>query len=144
MLLGQILEYSARRRTGQAIRELLELVPANAHIVRNGIEHDAPLSEVIQGTVVRIRPGERVPVDGQVLNHELSTRSNGGPPLTTVDESMLTGEPMPVNKRAGDAVSMDSSTVAEADHLFRRQFGLPSTGTRSPGRTQANRSKDDL
>lgn len=104
VLLGQILEYGARRRTGLAIRELLELVPATAHVVQDGIERDTPISDVIQGVTLRVRPGEQVPVDGRVLNDELSLETHVGPPLTTVDESMLTGEPMPVSKRAGDAV----------------------------------------
>lgn len=104
VLLGQILESGARRRTGQAIRELLELVPAIAHIVHDTVERDSPISDVMQGTVLRVRPGERVPVDGRVLNEKLSPESNGDPPLTTVDESMLTGEPMPVTKRPGDTV----------------------------------------
>ena len=125
VLLGQILEGAARRRTGQAIRELMELVPTTAHRIRNGIETDVPLAEIVAEDVLRVRPGERVPVDGIVLDESFQTNvtaSTGGlirngdaetksnltgvviPILTTIDEAMLTGEPMPVSKRSGDTV----------------------------------------
>ena len=124
VLLGQILEHGARRRTGQAIRELLELVPSIAHVVDNGMERDVPVSDVMQGSILRVRPGERVPVDGRVLNDDLSAESSGGAPLTTVDESMLTGEPMPVAKRPGDTVvggtvNQTGSFLMEAERVGR-------------------------
>jgi P-type Cu+ transporter len=93
VLLGQVLELRARYRTGAAIRQLLGLAPNTARLVRDGHEHDVPLDTVHAGDVLRVRPGDKVPVDGVVLD--------GGAP---VDESMVTGESMPVDKRAGDRV----------------------------------------
>ena len=123
VLAGQILEGTARRRTGQAIRELMELVPPMAHLVTEGSERDVSLLEVMSGNVLRVRPGERVPVDGQVLSE--STNSTGpSVALTTVDESMLTGEPMPVSKRNGDmviggTVNQTGSFLMRADRVGR-------------------------
>lgn len=104
VLLGQILEHGARRRTGQAIRELLDLVPPKAHLWREGVESDVTLDQVTAGSILRVRPGERVPVDGRLLSDDLSVESRESSAITTIDESMLTGEPMPVPKRLGDAV----------------------------------------
>ncbi|MGE0451683.1 MAG: heavy metal translocating P-type ATPase [Vicinamibacterales bacterium] len=94
VLLGQVLELRARHRTGNAIRELLGLTPPTARVVRNGSEDDVPLADVRVGDVCRVRPGEKLPVDGIVIDG-----------LTAVDESMVTGEPIPVEKRAGDRVT---------------------------------------
>jgi len=93
VLLGQLLELRARHRTGAAIRELLSLAPPVARVVRQGEERDVPLDDVRQGDILRVRPGEKIPVDGRLTDGESS-----------VEESMITGEPMPVKKRAGDAV----------------------------------------
>jgi len=93
VLLGQLLELRARHRTGAAIRELLSLAPPVARVVREGEEREVPLDEVHQGDVLRVRPGEKIPVDGRL--------TEGG---SSIEESMITGEPMPVEKRAGDAV----------------------------------------
>ncbi len=93
VLLGQVLELRARRRTGNAIRELLSLAPATARVVRNGEEQEIPLEEVQPGDTLRVRPGEKVPVDGKVIEGKSS-----------VDESMITGEPIPVEKQSGDSV----------------------------------------
>jgi Cu+-exporting ATPase len=93
VLLGQLLELRARHRTGAAIRELLSLAPPVARVVRQGEEREVPLDEVHQGDVLRVRPGEKIPVDGRL--------TEGG---SSVEESMITGEPMPVEKRIGDAV----------------------------------------
>ncbi len=93
VLLGQVLELRARRRTGSAIRELLSLAPATARVVRDGQEREVPLEKVSIGEMLRVRPGEKIPVDGVVVEGQSS-----------VDESMLTGEPMPVSKQAGDEV----------------------------------------
>jgi Cu+-exporting ATPase len=93
VLLGQLLELRARHRTGAAIRELLSLAPPVARVVRHGEEREVPLDEVRQGDLVRVRPGEKIPVDGRL--------TEGG---SSVEESMITGEPMPVEKRVGDAV----------------------------------------
>jgi P-type Cu+ transporter len=93
VLLGQLLELRARQRTGAAIRELLSLAPPVARVVRDGEEREVPLDDVHQGDVLRVRPGEKIPVDGRL--------TDGG---SSVEESMITGEPMPVEKRVGDAV----------------------------------------
>jgi len=94
VLLGQVLELRARSRTGNAIRALLDLAPPTARVVRDGGERELPLDEVRRGDQLRVRPGEKVPVDGRVIDGR-----------TSVDESMLTGEPMPVEKTIGDKVS---------------------------------------
>jgi P-type Cu+ transporter len=94
VLIGQILEQRAHARTDAAIRALMNLAPGTAHRVLDGREEDVPLEAVVPDDLLRIRPGERVPVDGCV--------AEGG---SAVDESMLTGEAMPVTKRAGDPVS---------------------------------------
>jgi Cu+-exporting ATPase len=95
VLLGQVLELRARSRTSTAIRNLLGLAPKTARrIEADGAERDVPLSEVRVGERLRVRPGERVPVDGAVLEGR-----------TTIDESMVTGEPIPVEKEAGTQVT---------------------------------------
>jgi Cu+-exporting ATPase len=95
VLLGQVLELRARSRTSSAIRALLRLAPPVARVVRqDGSEQDAPLAEVHPGDRLRVRPGEKVPVDGVLLEGS-----------SAVDESMLTGEPIPVEKAAGDRVT---------------------------------------
>lgn len=93
VLLGQVLELRARRRTGAAIRELLSLAPPTARIVRDGQEREVPLEEVHQGDILRVRPGEKIPVDGKLTDGK-----------STVDEAMITGEPMPVEKQQDDPV----------------------------------------
>ncbi|GAB3414301.1 copper-translocating P-type ATPase [Massilia agilis] len=93
-LLGQILELKARSQTSAAIKSLLGLAPKTARRIRaDGSEEDVPLTHVHIGDTLRIRPGEKVPVDGVVLEGE-----------SALDESMLTGEPVPVTKRPGDRV----------------------------------------
>jgi Cu+-exporting ATPase len=95
VLLGQVLELRARRRTGAAVRALLDLAPKTARLIApDGTEADVPLAEVRVGDRLRVRPGEKVPTDGVV------TEGSGA-----VDESMVTGEALPVAKRAGDAVT---------------------------------------
>jgi len=95
VLLGQVLELRARSRTGAAIRALLNLAPRTARVLRNGNEkeQDIPLDQVMVGDRLRVRPGEKVPVDGVVLEGHSS-----------VDESMITGESVPVEKTAGSRV----------------------------------------
>ncbi|MGH9140943.1 MAG: heavy metal translocating P-type ATPase [Vicinamibacterales bacterium] len=93
VLLGQVLELRARHRTGAAIRELLGLAPKTARLISGSREEDVPLGQVQVGDVLRVRPGERVPVDGIVA---------GG--AAAVDESMVTGESIPVDKQPGDRV----------------------------------------
>ena len=93
-LLGQILELKARSQTSAAIKSLLGLAPKTARRIRaDGSEEDIPLTHVHIDDRLRIRPGEKVPVDGRVIDGE-----------SAIDESMITGEPMPVTKRIGDAV----------------------------------------
>jgi Cu+-exporting ATPase len=94
VLLGQVLELRARHRTSSAIRELLHLAPQTAHRLSPGGETDVPLDQVKQGDLLRVRPGERVPVDGMVREG-----------ASAVDESMVTGEPLPVDKSVGDKVT---------------------------------------
>lgn len=93
VLIGQVLELSARDRTGDAIRALLNLAPKTARKVTDDGEQDVPLDEVKAGDHLRVRPGEGVPVDGHLTEGSSS-----------VDESMITGEAIPVEKRKGDAV----------------------------------------
>jgi len=93
-LLGQILELKARSETSAAIKSLLGLAPKTARRINpDGTEEDIPLTHVHVGDALRVRPGEKVPVDGVVIEGE-----------SALDESMLTGEPLPVTKRAGDKV----------------------------------------
>jgi Cu+-exporting ATPase len=94
VLLGQCLEQGAYARSDAAVRALLRLAPATAHRVRDGQEQDVPLADVVVGDLLRVRPGESVPVDGRVVEGE-----------SYVDESMLTGEPESVAKRGGEPVS---------------------------------------
>ncbi|MGH9769233.1 MAG: heavy metal translocating P-type ATPase, partial [Blastocatellia bacterium] len=95
VLLGQVLELRARSQTSSAIKMLLGLAPKTARIVRrNGAEEDIPLDRVHPGDLLRARPGEKVPVDGVVIEGRSS-----------VDESMVTGEPIPVEKTEGDKVT---------------------------------------
>ncbi|MCC6609058.1 MAG: copper-translocating P-type ATPase [Burkholderiales bacterium] len=93
ILMGKYLEALAKGRAGAAIRKLVGLQAKTARVVREGVEADVPIASVVRGDVVIVRPGERVPVDGEVRGGE-----------SYVDESMLTGEPMPAAKRAGDRV----------------------------------------
>jgi Cu+-exporting ATPase len=112
VLLGQVLELRARSRTGAAIRALLGLAPREARVIgEDGAERDVLLDEVAVGDRLRVRPGEKLPVDGVVLEG-----------TSTVDESMVTGEPMPVVKQAGDTVigatvNGTGGLVIEARHV---------------------------
>jgi P-type Cu+ transporter len=94
VLLGQVLELRARGRTGAAIRQLLDLAPRTARIIRNGQEFDEPVAHIHLGDSLRVRPGEKIPTDGLVTEGK-----------SVVDESMLTGEPLPVVKEPGDRVT---------------------------------------
>ncbi len=95
VLLGQVLELKARAQTSSAIKALLNLAPAKARVIReDGTEEEIELADVKKGDVLRVRPGEKIPVDGVVLEGSSS-----------VDESMMTGEPVPVEKTAGSKVT---------------------------------------
>ena len=112
VFVGQVLELRARERTGDAIRALLDLAPKTARrITPDGEEYDAPLENIIEGDALRVRPGESIPVDAVVREGR-----------TTVDESMLTGEPLPVQKGEGDHVTggtlnKNGSLVITADKV---------------------------
>jgi Cu+-exporting ATPase len=111
VLLGQVLELRARSRTGAAIRALLDLSPKIARVLRGGTEQDIPLDQVKAGDRLRVRPGEKIPVDGVVLEG-----------TSAVDESMITGESMPVTKEPGSPVigatlNAAGSFVMRADHV---------------------------
>jgi P-type Cu+ transporter len=93
VLLGQVLELNARRRTSGAIRELLSLAPPTARVIREGAEKEVPLDEVLQNEILKVVPGDKIPVDGEIVEGKSS-----------VDESMITGEPVPVTKSVGDQV----------------------------------------
>ena len=93
VLMGRWLEARAKKRTAAAITALVGLAPATARVVRDSVEADVPVAAVQVGDTVRVRPGEKVPLDGVVTEGR-----------STVDESMLTGEPMPVAKAPGDVV----------------------------------------
>jgi P-type Cu+ transporter len=93
ILVGRLFEARAKAGTGAAIRKLIGLQARTARVVRNGTETDIPVGDVVAGDVVIVRPGEKIPVDGEVVDGE-----------SAVDESMVTGEPIPATKRAGDTV----------------------------------------
>ena len=111
VLLGQVLELRARSRTGAAIRALLDLAPRTARVIRDGGEKDVPLDQVQVGDRLRVRPGEKIPVDGVLLEGHSS-----------IDESMITGESLPVDKDAGDPVigatlNASGSFIMRADRV---------------------------
>ncbi len=105
--LGQLLEIRARGKTSQAIKRLIGLQPRTARVLRDGKELDIPIEEVGLSETVRVRPGEKIPVDGVLLDGH-----------SNVDESMLTGEPLPVAKQTGDSVT-GGTLNASGSFLFR-------------------------
>jgi Cu+-exporting ATPase len=107
ILLGQALEVRAKSRSSAAIKKLLELQAKTARVIRKGKEVDVPIEEVVVGDTVLVRPGEKVPVDGIILDGE-----------SAIDESVVTGEPVPVDKRAGDQV-IGSSVNKTGSFTFR-------------------------
>lgn len=111
VLLGQVLELRARQQTGGAIRELMKLAPDTAHRITDDGEEDVSLDSVHKGDQLRVRPGEKVPVDGKVLSGSSS-----------VDESMLTGEPMPVKKVEGDEIT--GGTLNQTGALVMEAVGV--------------------
>ncbi|WP_129791344.1 heavy metal translocating P-type ATPase [Sphingosinicella sp. CPCC 101087] len=111
VLLGQVLELRAREQTGSAIRALLDLAPKTAHLVADGGERTIPLDLVQVGDRLRVKPGEKVPVDGKVTEGS-----------SAIDESMLTGEPLPVEKSPSDlvtggSINGDGSFVMTAERV---------------------------
>jgi Cu+-exporting ATPase len=109
VLLGQVLELRARGRTSSALKQLLGLAPRTARVVRDGHEIDVPITAVQVGDILRVRPGEKVPVDGVVVEGHSS-----------VDESMVTGEPIPAEKTSGDLVT-GGTVNATGTLLFRAE-----------------------
>jgi len=93
VILGQYLEAKARAQTGQAIKALLGLAAKNAHHIKDGQEEDVPVEHIQKGDLLRVRPGEKIPLDGVITEGK-----------TTIDESMISGEPIPVEKKEGDKV----------------------------------------
>lgn len=111
VLLGQVLELQARERTGGAIRALLDLAPKTARRIKDGVEEEVTLDQIVVGDRLRVRPGEKIPVDGIVQDGR-----------STIDESMVTGESMPVTREAGARVisgtlNQTGALVIEADRV---------------------------
>jgi Cu+-exporting ATPase len=111
VLLGQIMELRARHQTGSAIRELLSLSPPTARVIRDEIERELPLAQVRSGDILRVVPGDKIPVDGEITEGSSS-----------IDESMLTGEPIPVTKHPkdvviGGTVNQNGAFLMTANHV---------------------------
>ncbi|WP_010239974.1 heavy metal translocating P-type ATPase [Clostridium arbusti] len=94
VLLGKFLESSAKSRTSKAIQSLIKLQPKNAKVIKNGLECDISIDKVVVGDIIVVRPGEKIPVDGIILDG-----------YSTVDESMITGESIPIEKKENDSVT---------------------------------------
>ena len=141
VLLGQVLELRARARTGTAIKELLGLAPKTARLVDDAGERDIPLAHVHVGNRLRVRPGEKVPVDGVVIDGR-----------SAVDESMVSGEPLPVEKTAGarvvgGTVNGTGTLLMEAErvgqrHAARADRAHGRRGAAEPGTDPAIRGRD--
>ena len=110
--LGKLLEVRAKGETSEAIRELIGLQPDTARVVRQGVEYDIPIADVVVGDLLLVRPGERIPVDGEVVDG-----------LSSIDESMLTGESMPVEKGPGDVVVGATMNKSGAFHFRATRVG---------------------
>ncbi len=140
LLLGRWLDARAKRRTLDALHEFMRLQPQQARVLRNGNEMDLPLAEVVAGDVVVLRPGERVPVDGVVLSG-----------VSSIDESLITGESVPVVRQAGDRVIGGSlnfdgaleyrATSVGADSVLGQMMRLveEAQGSRAPMQQLADR-----
>ncbi len=116
VLLGQVLELRARRRTSGAIRELLSLAPPTARVIHDGVEKEVPLDQVKQDEILKVVPGEKIPVDGEITEGKSS-----------VDESMITGEPVPVTKATGDHVIGGTVNQTGAFHMKALRVGGDTT-----------------
>lgn len=112
ILLGRLLEAIAKGGTGEAIRKLIGLQAKTARVVRNGREEDIPLEQVLAGDIVVVRPGEKVPVDGEIMKGR-----------STLDESMVTGESLPVTKGEGDTVIGATINQTGAFHFKATKVG---------------------
>src|SRR5213083_853575 len=107
ILVGQLIEAKARSRTGHAIKALLGLAAKTAHRVRDGQEQEVAVDEIQKGDLLRVRPGEKIPIDGVIVDGK-----------SNIDESMITGEPMPVSKKTGEKVI--GATVNQTGSLLMR------------------------
>lgn len=94
VLLGQLLEARAHSKTNSAVKELLKLAPNKAYKIVNGETTEVSIDKIILGDILKVKPGDKIPVDGSITEGE-----------TTIDESMITGEPIPINKTIGDKVT---------------------------------------
>lgn len=112
ILLGKTLEANSKGKTGEAIKKLMGLAPKTAVLLLDGVEKEIPIEEVEIGDILVVKPGTKIPVDGRVIHGE-----------TSVDESMLTGESMPVDKKAGDSVYTASINTTGTIHLEAEKIG---------------------
>lgn len=130
VLLGQVLELRAHSKTNSAIKALLGLVPPVARVIRNGVEEEIPLEDVKTGDILKVKPGEKIPVDGSIKEGS-----------AVIDESMITGEPIPTEKSEGDKVTggtINGKTVFEmkaekvgSDTLLSQIIEMVNTASRS-------------
>lgn len=111
VVLGKYLEALAKRKTGEAIRKLMDLSPKTARVLRGKNEIEIPLAEVILNDLIVVRPGERIPVDGVIVNGQ-----------TSIDESMITGESIPVEKKKGSTVI--GGTINQAGSITFKATGI--------------------
>ncbi len=112
VLLGQVLELRARRKTSSAIRELMSLAPPTARVIRDGAESEIPLEQVQRGDVLKVVPGDKIPVDGEVVDGN-----------SAVDESMISGEPLPISKQSGDEVTGGTVNQTGSFHMRATRVG---------------------
>lgn len=112
VLFGHWMELKSRRGTSDSLRALFDLVPPTARVVRNGVEVVVPTSEVVVGDTLRLRPGEKIPVDGKIIEG-----------TTEVDEALVTGESNPVHKKAGDAIIGGAINVSGAISMSATKVG---------------------
>lgn len=112
LLLGRLLENHAKEQTSEAIRKLMGLQAKTARVIRNGREVDIPIAEVIFGDIVLVRPGEKIPVDGEIVEGS-----------STIDEAMVTGESLPVKKHPGDEVIGATINRTGSFHLKATRVG---------------------
>jgi Cu+-exporting ATPase len=115
VLAGNMFEARAKRQTFAALRALADLQPKTARVLRDGAEIEVPMADVVEGDIVLVRPGERVPVDGQVVSG-----------ASAIDESMLSGESLPVEKQPGDSVVGGTINRTGAFHYRARNLGASS------------------
>ena len=116
ILLGRLFEARAKAGSGEAIRKLIGLQPRTARLVRDGVEADVPVEEVLPGDVISVRPGEKIAVDGEIVDGRSS-----------VDESMVTGESIPATKQAGDTVIGATINQTGAFRFRARRVGKDTT-----------------